>query len=452
MSLHPSPIPAGGPVPNHFDWRQAWYPVQYLDNLDRQRPQPFTLLGHPLVIWWDPRAGRWSALDDRCPHRLVPLSEGRIAEDGLLECPYHGWGFTGEGRCDRLPQQPTDRPISPERSCVHAWPTTEAQGLLFVFAGSVDEAAATPLPLIEPVVEQPDGWLMMDIVRDLPYDAVTVLENVLDASHIPYTHHGTIGRRSNAVPMDLEIVASDRQGFKGLWAEGPRRGSLGPQHTTFTAPCLMWHDIDSPSLGRTITAVYATPTEPGRCRLFARFPFRFRSPIPRLVLSVMPRWWSHRNQNRILEDDQIFLHVQERELAARGRGEDYSRLCYLPTAADRYVLALRQWVRDYAGEPFPDQPLPPSPSREELLERWDSHTRICRVCREAEARLRRVRTVGRAIAALGLALGPLLAVLNSPWLPLSVGLTLVALVAVALSEVILPGFREGEAVPPRNRR
>jgi phenylpropionate dioxygenase-like ring-hydroxylating dioxygenase large terminal subunit len=26
-------------------------------------------------------------------------------------------------------------------------------------------------------------------VRDVPYDYTTLLENVLDASHLPYTHH-----------------------------------------------------------------------------------------------------------------------------------------------------------------------------------------------------------------------------------------------------------------------
>jgi hypothetical protein len=27
----------------------------------------------------------------------------------LLECPYHGWAFTGAGNCDRIPQQLPDR-------------------------------------------------------------------------------------------------------------------------------------------------------------------------------------------------------------------------------------------------------------------------------------------------------------------------------------------------------
>jgi phenylpropionate dioxygenase-like ring-hydroxylating dioxygenase large terminal subunit len=30
-----------------------------------------------------------------------------------------------------------------------------------------------------------------DSFRDIPYDYSTLLENVLDISHVPYTHHGT---------------------------------------------------------------------------------------------------------------------------------------------------------------------------------------------------------------------------------------------------------------------
>jgi len=33
------------------------------------------------------------------PHRLAPLSEGRVNAAGLLDCPYHGWAFAGSGTC-----------------------------------------------------------------------------------------------------------------------------------------------------------------------------------------------------------------------------------------------------------------------------------------------------------------------------------------------------------------
>jgi thiamine pyrophosphate-dependent acetolactate synthase large subunit-like protein/nitrite reductase/ring-hydroxylating ferredoxin subunit len=44
------------------------------------------------------RGGEYGAIDGRCPHQGGPLAEG-IFVDGVLRCPWHGWGFdarTGE--------------------------------------------------------------------------------------------------------------------------------------------------------------------------------------------------------------------------------------------------------------------------------------------------------------------------------------------------------------------
>lgn len=57
-----------------FSWRDHWYPVSLVEDLDPSRPTPFQLLNRDLVIWKDPKSGDWVALDDRCPHRLAPLS------------------------------------------------------------------------------------------------------------------------------------------------------------------------------------------------------------------------------------------------------------------------------------------------------------------------------------------------------------------------------------------
>ena len=44
-------------------------------------------------------------INNRCPHRLAPLSEGRIEPaDGSLYCNYHGWRFDGQGACRGIPQ------------------------------------------------------------------------------------------------------------------------------------------------------------------------------------------------------------------------------------------------------------------------------------------------------------------------------------------------------------
>jgi len=36
--------------------------------------------------------GKYTALDNRCPHQGGPLGEGSI-EGGMLRCPWHGWDF-----------------------------------------------------------------------------------------------------------------------------------------------------------------------------------------------------------------------------------------------------------------------------------------------------------------------------------------------------------------------
>jgi len=397
-------IPAGGFDRDRFDWLEVWYPIFYTEDLDKTKPAKFTLLERDLVIWWDRHTNAWKAFDDRCPHRLVPLSEGRIAEDGLLECPYHGWAFKGDGSCDRIPQQPEGGTAhTSKRACVETLPTAERQGLLFIYAGQPENAAQVKIPIVEPLEIETEKWTLFGTFRDLPYDAITLLENVLDASHLPFTHHKSVGNRANAAPMVLEVLESGKNGFNGTWEEGPRRGKLGRQNTTFIAPSLMWHDLTSKQFGRTMTVVYATPTSKGQCRMFARFPFQFSSAIPRFFIGITPRWYSHIGQNGILEDDQIFLHHQERyveKILDKMEDRNYAKAFYLATAADTYVLELRKWVSQYQADPFAGQQLTPPLVKEVLLDRYHSHTVNCSSCSQALKNVRSLKTASIAIAAI----------------------------------------------------
>jgi phenylpropionate dioxygenase-like ring-hydroxylating dioxygenase large terminal subunit len=457
MSIASPTLPttvAGGNDPSQFAAAEAWYPVHYVADLDPQRPTAFTLLGQDLVIWWEPKTTSWRAMRDQCPHRLARLSEGRINGEGQLECPYHGWSFTGEGNCDRIPQQAAaGQAEQSQRACVQSFPTAIAQDLLFVYPGKA--TALPPLPLIEPIAPEPEGWVTINTFRDLPYDAFTLLENVLDVSHLPYTHHSTVGNRANAAPVELEILTSDKNGFTGIWPEGPRKGKLGTQHTTFVAPNLMWHDLTSKQFGRTITAVYATPTTAGACRLFARFPFKFPTGniFPSIIFKFSPQWYSHMGQNTILEDDQIFLHHQERYLAQQGGVANFQKAFYLPTKADLFVFEFRQWVNHYQVELFPGEPLPPSQSKSQLLDRYHAHTISCRSCSAALQNLCQLQLVLSLTAFGGWAVGSVLAITSNLAWPLYV--------AIAITGISLGGrwqagrlihrLHYGQENPPRNR-
>ena len=447
-------LTAGGTNPNKFDVLEAWYPIHYVDDLDKSKLTRFTLLNKDVVIWWDKQTSAWRVFEDKCPHRLVPLSEGRIAEDGLLECPYHGWAFAGDGSCKRIPQQPEGiKAETSQRACAKSLPTAIKQGLLFVFPGFPENAENIEVPIIEAIEETPDEWVVLNTFRDLPYDALTLLENVIDSSHIPFTHHATVGNRANVSPVELEVVESGKNGFNGIWEEGPRKGTLGKQNTAFIAPGLVCHDLTSKQFGRTLTVVYATPIRKGECRLFARFPFKFSSKLPAFLIKLTPRWYSHIGNNRVLEDDQIFLHYQERYLEESGGSPNFNKAFYLPTKADTYVSELRRWVNEYQANPFPGESLPPRLSTEELLDRYHSHTKHCGSCRKALARIQKLRMAIAILSAIIWAMIPLTSLLQykSVILPLSFsGIFLLCVGGWFGLGRLEKRFYKGEEIPPRN--
>lgn len=80
----------------------GWWPIAFSDQV-RQHPKAFRLGRQRFAVYRDLR-GVVRAVDDRCPHRRLPLSMGRITEDGYLQCAYHGWCFDGEtGQCTAIP-------------------------------------------------------------------------------------------------------------------------------------------------------------------------------------------------------------------------------------------------------------------------------------------------------------------------------------------------------------
>jgi phenylpropionate dioxygenase-like ring-hydroxylating dioxygenase large terminal subunit len=65
---------------------------------------------------------------------------------------------------------------------------------------------------------------------------VTLLENVLDVSHVPFTHHKTVGNRNNASPVLATITREAEDGFDAFWEEGPPSGKARFPNHSFSSP------------------------------------------------------------------------------------------------------------------------------------------------------------------------------------------------------------------------
>jgi phenylpropionate dioxygenase-like ring-hydroxylating dioxygenase large terminal subunit len=246
-----------------FSWSKQWYPMAFSSVTDRTIPHRLELFGEPMVLWWDPTRERWCAMSDSCPHRAAPLSEGRVDESGFIECPYHGWTFDGNagGACTKIPQAADGGDKTMLSRCGgRAYAVEEKQGIVWVWGevGGVPDPAA--IPVCEALDDERFCWI--DVSRDMPYSADMLLENVLDSSHVPFTHHQTISRRENAVPLPLRLTSAlSPAGFSGEMPTlssadtqgGPSSNSSAPdwqgkateRTSVFRAPAYMHHRIRS---------------------------------------------------------------------------------------------------------------------------------------------------------------------------------------------------------------
>jgi phenylpropionate dioxygenase-like ring-hydroxylating dioxygenase large terminal subunit len=68
--------------------RNQWYAVLESKEVGR-KPVGVTRMGEKLVFWRDGR-GEIHCAVDRCPHRGVALSIGKLENDHL-QCPFHGF-------------------------------------------------------------------------------------------------------------------------------------------------------------------------------------------------------------------------------------------------------------------------------------------------------------------------------------------------------------------------
>lgn len=101
----------------------GWWPVALTSEITHH-PKAFRLGNRDLALYRD-LGGVVRAVDDSCPHRRLPLSMGRLTEDGHLQCGYHGWCFDGEtGKCTKIPNLREDEKI-PGAIRIDAFSTAE---------------------------------------------------------------------------------------------------------------------------------------------------------------------------------------------------------------------------------------------------------------------------------------------------------------------------------------
>ena len=168
--------------------RNSWYVAAWDTEIGRT-PLARRILGDALVLFRT-EDGTPVALEDRCCHRNLPLSHGRLVGD-RLQCGYHGLIFDATGACVEVPGQ-TAIPPGAE---IRTYPLVERRQWVWIWMG--DPALADPDAIPDwDCMDSPDWACAPGNGRAaLPIACHYELanDNLLDLSHVSYVHESTLG-------------------------------------------------------------------------------------------------------------------------------------------------------------------------------------------------------------------------------------------------------------------
>ncbi|WP_036284511.1 aromatic ring-hydroxylating dioxygenase subunit alpha [Methylocystis sp. ATCC 49242] len=309
----------------------VWTIVGLARDLKPGRPLPMRVAGERIVFFRD-ASGNAAALLDRCPHRGVALSLGRV-DRGVIECPFHGWRFDGSGANCGAPFNPDAKR---ENLGAISLPARESGGLLWLYTGFSPEDE----PALSDTFAAPGLALCAQSVLWRAH-WTRVMENMLDMPHLPFVHRRTIGAGlRELVEKRMDVYWEDRPyGARVTNAVDsvPRPGAL-----EYRFPNVMELFIDPPGkLFRLMVACVPEDEETTRLILLTMRDFA-RSPL----LHPVFRWMNRRIAN---EDQTIVESSLPHEVPPPA--EEASVRTDAPTLAFRRIY--RQRLLGSAATPPP---------------------------------------------------------------------------------------------------
>ena len=351
-------------TPDAVMLRGFWYPALRSAQVRGTKLGKAMLLGVPLAVGRD-REGRAFALRDNCPHRGIPLSDGRF--DGeLVECCYHGWKFEPHsGRCRHIPSLAEGQRLKVDRIVAGHFATEEHDGYIWVYmpeAGEEGEPPPAPrLPLFG------EKHRMTHLWADLDCNVDHGIIGLMDPAHGPFVHRAWWWRSGRSIHEKSKTFEPVEQGFR-IRAHQPSSNSapyklLGiygePVTTTieFRLPNVRFEQIRCGDLWFS-SRTTVTPVTADRCRIDVCAAWNVFRGVP-FVMPVM-RFFAKK-----------FIRQDQETMAKQAAGLRYNPALLLIDDADRPAKWYFQLKEAYlesrrTGVPF-EHPIP-----EPVTLRWQS--------------------------------------------------------------------------------
>ncbi len=273
--------------------RNCWYVAAWSRDVGRTLKAE-TLLGERIALYRREDGGP-VALEDACPHRKLPLSDGTLKGDHV-ECGYHGLTFDCSGACVAAP---TQRSNVPRRAAVKSYPAIDRYRFLWIWMG--DPALADPGRIFPIENFDNPAWGLTDGgVLDIDCNYLWVCDNLLDPSHVAWVHAGSFaGAGTDEEPLNVE--RTDRGVVVSRWIPDRPPSPYYAGLVAFEGSCdrLQHYEMCMPAIGLN-KSIY-TPAGTGGygcepvAETFVNISYNFMTPLDEDRTRYF--WFQHRNSD-----------------------------------------------------------------------------------------------------------------------------------------------------------
>jgi phenylpropionate dioxygenase-like ring-hydroxylating dioxygenase large terminal subunit len=285
--------------------KNLWYPI-CPSGFVSDRPVSMRRLGKKIVLWRD-ASNVVHALEDHCPHRGAPLSQGVLLGDRLA-CPYHGVEVRGDGIVTKVPGSPGCK-LEGSRATLSFY-VHEAHGAIFLYNSDVN-IDAPPLFTLPEELSSPEYSNFL-CYAEWNADYRYVLDNVMDPMHGTYLHKQSHSMFDGDIKATFAVRSTDvgfvfeKEGQRGVNFDWVEWGNTGTQWMRLEIP---YPKTGGPGSGFGIVA-FATPID---ANTTAAFFWRCRK-----VEGWMRDTWRFLYRNRlearhwhVLEQDRVMMESME---------------------------------------------------------------------------------------------------------------------------------------------
>ncbi|MDR2298328.1 MAG: Rieske (2Fe-2S) protein [Comamonas sp.] len=221
-----------------FTYPRGWFMISDAKALDENgnKPLPLRFFGQDFALFRGRESGKVVLLDAYCPHMRTHLAApnttsyividggGTNVEGDGIRCPYHGWRFGADGKCNHIPYH---EGAIPPAANVKSWTVVEQYGAIWVWYDPEGGAPDYELPHFADWSDESYVNGEWDRLGELDQHPMEVVDNIGDYAHLGPIHGSTVQGFENEFSAH-NAIQRQRGGHRTLVGEG---GASADLHT-----------------------------------------------------------------------------------------------------------------------------------------------------------------------------------------------------------------------------